>query len=56
MSDNNNNKAQQVQQQVDEVVGIMQDNIQKVMDRGERLDTLQVKTGKCNNLFVRKIV
>ncbi|ORY46212.1 synaptobrevin, partial [Neocallimastix californiae] len=29
---------------VDEVVGIMQDNIQKVMDRGERLDTLQVKT------------
>ena len=40
------NKAQQVQQQVDEVVGIMQDNIQKVMDRGERLDTLQVKTGK----------
>ncbi|KAL6624293.1 synaptobrevin [Neocallimastix sp. 'constans'] len=37
-------KAQQVQQQVDEVVGIMQDNIQKVMDRGERLDTLQVKT------------
>ena len=35
--------------QVDEVVGIMQDNIQKVMDRGERLDTLQVKTGKLYN-------
>jgi len=27
----------------------MQDNIQKVMDRGERLDTLQVKTGKLYN-------
>jgi len=40
MSDN---KAQQVQQQVDEVVGIMQDNIQKVMDRGERLDTFKLK-------------
>ncbi len=33
-----------VQKQVDEVVGIMQDNIQKVMQRGEQLDTLQDRT------------
>ncbi|RKO87829.1 hypothetical protein BDK51DRAFT_35319, partial [Blyttiomyces helicus] len=37
-------KTQQVQQQVDEVVGIMQDNITKVMARGEQLDSLQNKT------------
>jgi vesicle-associated membrane protein 4 len=35
-----------VQQQVDEVVGIMQENIDKVMQRGERLDDLRGKTGK----------
>lgn len=39
------NKAKHVQQQVDEVVGIMQDNINKVMERGEKLDALQTKTG-----------
>ncbi|KAJ3190264.1 SNAP receptor, synaptobrevin [Gaertneriomyces sp. JEL0708] len=38
------NKTQQVQNQVDDVVGIMQDNINKVMQRGEQLDTLQNKT------------
>ncbi|KAG0163061.1 hypothetical protein DFQ28_000633 [Apophysomyces sp. BC1034] len=39
-----NAKTQQVQQQVDEVVNIMQENIDKVMQRGERLDDLRGKT------------
>ncbi|RUS16832.1 synaptobrevin-domain-containing protein [Endogone sp. FLAS-F59071] len=39
-----NQKAQRVQAQVDEVVGIMQENIDKVMQRGERLDDLRGKT------------
>ncbi|KAJ3041501.1 hypothetical protein HDV00_009297 [Rhizophlyctis rosea] len=38
------NKTQAVQQQVDEVVGIMQENIHKVMQRGEQLNSLQGKT------------
>ncbi|KAG1134548.1 hypothetical protein G6F37_011671 [Rhizopus arrhizus] len=37
-------KTTRVQQQVDEVVGIMQENIDKVMQRGERLDDLRGKT------------
>ncbi|KAL9536869.1 hypothetical protein MBANPS3_012298 [Mucor bainieri] len=37
-------KTARVQQQVDEVVGIMQENIDKVMQRGERLDDLRGKT------------
>lgn len=37
-------KTKQVQSQVDEVVGIMQNNIEKVMERGEKLDTLATKT------------
>lgn len=43
-------KTQRVQAQVDEVVNIMQDNIDKVMQRGERLDDLRGKTGK-NTFF-----
>ncbi|KAI8364257.1 synaptobrevin-domain-containing protein [Blakeslea trispora] len=39
-----NAKTARVQQQVDEVVGIMQENIDKVMQRGERLDDLRGKT------------
>ena len=39
-----NQKARQVKEEVDQVVGIMHDNISKVMDRGERLDSLQTKT------------
>ena len=31
-------------QQIDDTVGIMRDNINKVSQRGERLDTLQDKT------------
>ncbi|CDS10255.1 hypothetical protein LRAMOSA02931 [Lichtheimia ramosa] len=37
-------KTSRVQAQVDEVVNIMQDNIDKVMQRGERLDDLRGKT------------
>ncbi|KAI8826856.1 synaptobrevin [Fimicolochytrium jonesii] len=37
-------KTAQVQNQVDEVIGIMHNNIEKVMQRGERLETLQNKT------------
>ncbi|KAI8999521.1 synaptobrevin-domain-containing protein [Gaertneriomyces semiglobifer] len=37
-------KTEQVQQQVDEVIGIMHNNIDKVMQRGERLESLQNKT------------
>ncbi|KAI8911534.1 synaptobrevin-domain-containing protein [Gorgonomyces haynaldii] len=37
-------KTGNVQNQVDEVVGIMQNNINKVMQRGEQLDSLQNKT------------
>ncbi|SAM01439.1 hypothetical protein [Absidia glauca] len=39
-----NQKTQHVQQQVDEVVNIMQENIDKVMQRGERIDDLRGKT------------
>lgn len=41
---NGGNKTAEVQQQVDEVVGIMQTNIEKVIARGEKLDSLQTKT------------
>ncbi|BGP51009.1 Vesicle membrane receptor protein (v-SNARE) [Rhodotorula kratochvilovae] len=39
-----NNKTAQIQQQIDDTVGIMRDNITKVAERGERLDALQDKT------------
>ncbi|ORY96879.1 synaptobrevin-domain-containing protein [Syncephalastrum racemosum] len=38
------NKTARVQAQVNEVVGIMQDNIDQVMKRGERIDDLRGKT------------
>lgn len=44
MSAEQPNKAKQVQKEVDDVVGIMHENINKVMDRGEKLDSLQTKT------------
>lgn len=34
-----------VQSQVDEVIDVMQENISKVIERGERLDDLQDKSG-----------
>lgn len=41
---NGNNKIQQVQAQVDEAVSIMQNNINKAMQRGEELESLNTKT------------
>ena len=38
------NKTGAVQEQVDEVIGIMHKNIEKVVERGEKLDSLQTKT------------
>lgn len=35
----------EIQRHIDETVGVMRDNIQKVAERGERLDALQDKTG-----------
>ncbi|KAG9295999.1 hypothetical protein G9A89_011851 [Geosiphon pyriformis] len=37
-------KTQVIQQKIDETVGIMRDNINRVAERGERLDVLQDKT------------
>lgn len=39
-----NNKTAAIQAQIDDTVGIMRENINKVAERGERLDTLQDKT------------
>ncbi|KAL2089358.1 hypothetical protein ACEWY4_014046 [Coilia grayii] len=39
-----NDKIRQVQSQVDEVIDVMQENISKVIERGERLDDLQDKS------------
>ena len=40
-----NSKTAAIQQQIDDTVGIMRENITKVAERGERLDSLQDKTG-----------
>ncbi|KAJ3021562.1 hypothetical protein HKX48_008229 [Thoreauomyces humboldtii] len=42
-------KTSQVQNQVDEVVGIMQENVNKVIQRGEHLETLNSKTDDLQN-------
>ncbi|KAJ3087273.1 hypothetical protein HK102_011455 [Quaeritorhiza haematococci] len=39
-----NQKTQQIQNQVDEVIGLMHNNIEKVIARGEKLESLQNKT------------
>lgn len=41
-----NSKTAAIQAQIDDTVGIMRENITKVAERGERLDSLQDKTGK----------
>ncbi|XP_030228109.1 vesicle-associated membrane protein 4 isoform X3 [Gadus morhua] len=41
-------KIKQVQSQVDEVIDVMQENISKVIERGERLEDLQDKSGRQN--------
>ncbi|KAH6887973.1 synaptobrevin-domain-containing protein [Thelonectria olida] len=38
------NRTQALQAQIDDTVGVMRDNINKVSQRGERLDALQDKT------------
>lgn len=48
-SSNSQSKTAAVQGEVDEVVNIMHDNINKVMQRGEQLDTLQNKTDDLQN-------
>lgn len=35
-------KVKRVQNQVNEVAGVMQDNIEKVIERGDKLEDLQV--------------
>jgi Synaptobrevin len=40
-----NPKTAAIQAQIDDTVGIMRENITKVAERGERLDSLQDKTG-----------
>jgi vesicle-associated membrane protein 4 len=39
-----NNRTAALQAEIDSTVGIMRDNINKVSERGERLDSLQDKT------------
>jgi len=39
-----NQRSAAIQQQIDDTVGIMRENINKVADRGARLDSLQDKT------------
>jgi vesicle-associated membrane protein 4 len=41
-----NAKTTKVRQEVDQVINIMQDNIDRVMDRGANISQLQSKTGK----------
>ncbi|CAG8534260.1 5929_t:CDS:1, partial [Acaulospora colombiana] len=38
-------KTAQIQKQIDDTVGVMRENINRVAERGERLDALQDKTG-----------
>lgn len=40
MNSNNNNSLQATKRQVDEVVGVMQNNIQRVIEREDHLDDL----------------
>ncbi|KAL0475335.1 synaptobrevin domain-containing protein [Neurospora intermedia] len=40
----NNAGTARLQQQIDDTVGVMRENINKVSQRGERIDALQTKT------------
>jgi len=46
-----NPKTAAIQAQIDDTVGIMRENITKVAERGERLDSLQDKTGAYSLAF-----
>ncbi|ORY42225.1 hypothetical protein BCR33DRAFT_718418 [Rhizoclosmatium globosum] len=48
-------KVAQVQAQVQDAVGIMQNNIQKVAERGERLEDLNERSGITMFLLVRNL-
>lgn len=41
-----------MQSQVDEVIDVMQENISKVIERGERLEDLQDKSGESDAMCV----
>ncbi|KAI2627208.1 synaptobrevin-domain-containing protein [Xylaria nigripes] len=43
-SQQGNSRTQALQAQIDDTVGVMRENINKVSQRGERLDALQDKT------------
>ncbi|KAJ5141693.1 uncharacterized protein N7443_006406 [Penicillium atrosanguineum] len=43
-SENGNQRTAALQAQIDDTVGVMRENINKVSQRGERLDSLQDKT------------
>ncbi|KAF5210047.1 hypothetical protein FOB63_002967 [Clavispora lusitaniae] len=42
--DQSNSRTAAIQAQIDDTVGIMRDNINKVAERGERLDSIENKT------------
>lgn len=44
-----------VQSQVDEVIDVMQENISKVIERGERLEDLQDKSGESHTARVVRL-
>jgi hypothetical protein len=48
MAQPSSSNTKRVQEQVDDVVGIMQNNIDKAIERGAKLENLQSKTGKLN--------
>ena len=50
-----NAKTAQIQAQIDETVGVMRDNINKVNERGENLNSLQDKTGKLTCFSVIRV-
>ncbi|KAG6806859.1 SNAP receptor, synaptobrevin, partial [Tricholoma furcatifolium] len=52
-SSQGNSKTAAIQAQIDDTVGIMRENITKVAERGERLDSLQDKTVRCHKIFKR---
>lgn len=44
-------QVQRLQQDVQETVGLMKSNVEKVIARGERLEELDVQTGKKSNIY-----
>lgn len=45
-----------MQSQVDEVIDVMQENISKVIERGERLEDLQDKSGETYKLTKENVI